>query len=108
MNCFVFKFVLAYPQLLVNLLDGYLTGFIPTKMIDLVSDTIASPSIKDCERERRGRDGLLSYKISVPNMKLPPNLVKELRNYSFKRELISFLIVAFEDGPLIEILGEKT
>jgi hypothetical protein len=61
---------------------------------DLIFDQIISLSIKDMERDRRGdcnRDD--TFVISGPNKKRPSDLLKALRNDSFKKNLSNFSLI---------------
>ena len=58
---------------------------------DVVSDTLESGWIKECERERRGADAV-RYTMSGPDQIRPKDLDKALKSPSFKEQLPQFLM----------------
>lgn len=79
------------------------------KEIHLIFDHIVSPSIKDCERDRRSDgDRSVEYGTIGKKQRRPGNFLKTLRNDNFKREFVKFLTSAFEEESLSEIMREKT
>ena len=62
-----------------------------SKRIDIAFDTYEEPSIKDCERERRGAKEQ-RYVISGPDQIRPKNIEKALKSSSFKRGLPEFMM----------------
>lgn len=79
------------------------------KEIHLIFDHIVSPSIKDCERDRRSDDDRsVEYGTIGKKQRRPGNFLKTLRNDNFKREFVKFLTSAFEEESLSEIMRDKT
>ncbi|ESO90052.1 hypothetical protein LOTGIDRAFT_164355 [Lottia gigantea] len=62
-----------------------------SKRVDLLFDTYKEPSIKDCERQRRGAEEQ-EFVITGPDQLRPRNLSDALKSTSFKKNLPSFLI----------------
>ena len=80
-----------------------------SKVIHFVFDKTISPSIKDCERDKRmGNGRTSSYFISGPGQKRPSSWLEALRNDQFKESLVEFLIQSWVDDDLVFLLGEKT
>ena len=73
-----------------------------TPRIDMVFDKIASPSIKDCERDNRavGNNRHVTYVITGPAQKRPNIFIGALRNDQFK-------VSSWEDNSNAHILNEK-
>ena len=65
--------------------------------IHLVFDKTISPSIKDCERDKRSDNRAAAYHITGPEQKRPGNWLKVMRQDQFKEALIYFLIKQWED-----------
>jgi hypothetical protein len=79
------------------------------KILDLIFDQIKTPSIKDMERDRLGNcDRDDTFVISGPNQKLSSDFLKALRNDSFKKRIVKFLIYFFYDDSFSNVIGEKT
>lgn len=80
-----------------------------SKRIDIIFDKIISPSIKDCERDRRAgsADRNVSFTISGEEQKRPNDFLKALRNDSFKSELVQFLVNYWYTDNAAGILGDK-
>ena len=80
----------------------------PARRIDLVFDLVSSPSIKDCERDRRSNEERSApFRIFGPNQHRPQDFIKSLRNDNFKREIVRFLVESWSDDSLASILGDK-
>lgn len=78
------------------------------KDIHLVFDNIASPSIKDLERDRRGNlERHTSYTTLGMKQKRPSNFLKALRSDSFKVEFVKLLSIGFGNSSVSTILGSK-
>ena len=77
--------------------------------IDMVFDKTITPSIKDCERDKRCEevDRNAMYEITGPTQKRPVNFKKALRNNLFKQSLVKFLVISWEDDTLAEVLKHK-
>ena len=75
----------------------------------MVFDRIVSPSIKDCERDKRsaGNDRHSTYVITGPAQKRPNNFIGALRNNQFKDSLVKFLVSSWEDNSNADILYGK-
>ena len=68
------------------------------KQIHVVFDNIFSPSIKDCERNKRMTgDRNTEYQITGHGQKRPDNWLDALRNDNFKKSLMEYLISSWED-----------
>ena len=67
--------------------------------IHFVIDKWVSPSIKDCECDQRGSSSM-TYRISRVGQKRPGNWLQALRNSSFKKSLIEFLVKVWSDDSL--------
>ncbi|KAI9565074.1 hypothetical protein GHT06_008824 [Daphnia sinensis] len=79
------------------------------KQIHLIFDHIVYPSIKDCECDRRSDgDRSVEYGNIGNKQRRPGNFLKTLRNDNFKRDFVKFLITAFEEESLSEIMRNKT
>ena len=79
------------------------------KQIHVAFDKIFSPSIKDCERNKRMTgDRNTEYQLTGHSQKRPGNWLDALRNDNFKKTLIEYLISSWEDDSLSSILGDKT
>ncbi len=80
----------------------------PAGRIDLVFDLVSTPSIKDCERDRRSNEERSApFKMFGPNQHRPQDFIKSLRNDNFKREIVRFLVESWSDDSLASILGDK-
>ena len=64
----------------------------PSRRIDITFDTYERPSIKDCERDRRGAVGGCEFAIEGPAQRLPEKFKKLLNREEFKRQLPPFLV----------------
>jgi len=105
-------------HLLVNLLPlfGQVSRHILVKLcnikasrIDIVFYQVKTPSIKDCERDRRSfTDRNLMYVITGPMQKRPSNFVESLRSNDFKRSLVNFLVDDWRKDEYASIIGNKT
>ena len=71
--------------------------FVNKKAIHLVFDKTISPSVKDCERDKRSDNRAAAYHITGPEQKRPGNWLKAMRQDQFKEALIYFLIKQWED-----------
>jgi hypothetical protein len=79
------------------------------KRIHLIFDQILTPSIKDIERDHRiDGDREVPFIISGPNQLRPNYFLKALRKENLKKGFIKFLVDAFDDDSLCNIIGEKT
>jgi len=74
--------------------------------IHFVTDKWLSPSIKDCERDSRASTSV-SYQIIGPAQKRPSNWISALKNASFKKSLIEFLVNRWEDDGLADAFQQK-
>ena len=74
--------------------------------IDIVFDTYESPSIKDCERERRGAD-LQQFVIVGPEQIRPRKLEQALKSMSFKQALPRFLLEDWCNDEYLTIIGDR-
>jgi len=74
--------------------------------VHFVTDKWITPSIKDCERDKRGSSSL-SYQINGANQKRPSNWLQALRNSTFKKSLVRFLSKVWAEDSFAEILGNK-
>ena len=74
--------------------------------IHFVSDKWISPSIKDDAHEGRS-EVTSSYCIKGPGQKRPNNWQETLKNTTFKKALIAFLINIWKEDALTTILGDK-
>lgn len=63
----------------------------PSERVDIVFDTYEEPSIKDCERDRRGAEETV-YLIHGPEQVRPKDFGKALKSSSFKQQLPRFLM----------------
>ena len=94
---------------------GEISQYLLKKICQTKSDTIhfvfdktVSPSIKDCERDKRMINGRTSlYHIAGPGQKRPSSWMEALRNDQFKESLVDFLVQSWEDDNLVAILKEK-
>ena len=78
-------------------------------IIHFVFDKTVSPSIKDCERDKRMINGRVStYHITGPGENRPSSWTEVLRIDQFKESLVEFLVQSWEDNGLVSILKEKT
>lgn len=75
--------------------------------IHLVFDKTISPSIKDCERNKRGDNRAVAYQITGPEQKRPGNWLQSLRIDQFKEALVNFLTSYWENDELVPIIGQK-
>ena len=71
-----------------------------------VSDKWITPSIKDCEREKRDT-APAAYAITGPSQKRPQNWLLAMRNPFFKQSLITFLLDAWQSDEMSTILEGK-
>ena len=79
------------------------------KTIYLVFDRVASPSIKDMERDKRtDSDREIPSEIGGDHQLRPTDFLKALRNDNFKRLFVSFLLKNWSDDSINCFLGDKT
>ena len=69
-----------------------------------------APSIKDSERLCRAgeKDLRATFKITGPQIAIPPNFHNALRNGSFKESIVEFFIASWDNNDNALILGDKT
>ena len=75
--------------------------------IHLIFDKTISPSIKDCERNKRGDNRTVAYQIIGPEQKRPGNWLQALRVDQFKEALVEFLTGFWGNDDLAPIIGQK-
>ena len=93
---------------------GDLSAFILQKLrsfkssrIDIIFDKYVTPSVKHCERMRRGPGGTTAdiYTIKGPQMLRPSNFRNSLRNDHFKAEFVKFLAEDWKSPQRHQYLG---
>ena len=90
LHCMPPDMPLSYGEISQKILTSILSY--KCQRIDINFDTYERPSIKDCERERRGAvSESLFFSIEGPEQKRPQSFQKMLNSESFKRELPTFL-----------------
>ena len=75
------------------------------KVIHFVSHKWITPSIKDCERQRRNATDI-SYHIVGAAQKQPKNWLTALHSFSFKTSLVEFLVPAWSNSHNSSILDK--
>ena len=88
-NCVPPDMPLSYGGISQSILTSILSY--SSKRIDINFDTYERPSIKDCERDRRGTVSDQFFTIEGPLQKRPQCFQKMITSESFKRELPIFL-----------------
>lgn len=77
------------------------------KRVDIVFDDYPSPSVKDCERGRRGIDDNQLYVIGGPEQVRPKNFESALTSRSFKQQFPLFLAEEWHDQSYTHIIGPR-
>ena len=80
-----------------------------SRRVDIVFDTIQSPSIKDYERDQRAaaQDRTLNFQILGESQRRPSDFRKALRNDAFKDALIGFLVQSRNCDSVGHIISNK-
>ena len=76
--------------------------------IHLVFDKTISPSIKDCERDKRSAERRTAYQITGGDQARPTNWLKAMRQDDFKVAFVKFLVTYWTRQEFKDILGLKT
>ena len=74
--------------------------------LHFVSDKWVKPSIKDSERLSRSKSSVV-FNIQGPAQKTPANWQYCLKNDSFKKSLVEFLVNIWQEDCFAKILGSK-
>ena len=101
------------PDRFIDLADRILSAVIKqageARRLDFVADQYPSISIKNIEREKRGRSGQLSVQITSPQQLCPRQWKKFLANGLNKTNLMEFLADVWgTDQRFAEKIGERT
>ena len=98
-----------FGDLAVVVLDGILKASSNATRIDFVSDQYPKFSIKNTERDKRGRGGELVVSISSPDQFCPQQWKKFMASGQNKTNLMSFLVKEWSHNPrFVEMIGNRT
>ena len=75
------------------------------KRVDIAFDDYPTPSIKDCERARRGIDDSQVFVLGGPEQVRPRNFESALSSRSFKQQFPLFLAEEWKDQSYAHIIG---
>ena len=77
------------------------------KRVDIAFDDYPTPSIKDCERARRGIDDSQVFVIEGPDQIRPKNFDTALSSRSLKQEFPRFVAEEWRDQSYAHIIGTR-
>ena len=77
------------------------------KRVDIAFDDYPTPSIKDCERARRGIDDSQVFVLGGPEQVRPRNFESALSSRSFKQQFPLFVAKEWKDQSYAHIIGTR-
>ena len=77
------------------------------KRVDIAFDDYPTPSVKDCERARRGIDDSQVFVLGGPEQVRPRNFESALSSRSFKQQFPLFVAEEWKDQSYAHIIGTR-
>ena len=77
------------------------------KRVDIAVDDYPTPSVKDCERARRGIDDSQMFVLGGPEQVRPRNFESALSSRSFKQQFPLFVAKKWKDQSYAHIIGTR-